>query len=62
MTQYHLSFPNAYDADGRVAKSFGFTYQPYWAVISRTGLLLRAGYGSTDEVELRRTMASLAKQ
>jgi hypothetical protein len=51
-----------YDADGRVAKSFGFTYQPYWAVISRTGLLLQAGYGPPDEAELRRTISSVAKQ
>lgn len=61
VTRYRLSFPNAYDEDGRVAKSFGFTDQPYWAVISRAGLLLRTGYGPPDEAELRRTIASLAK-
>jgi len=44
-----------------MAASYGFTYQPYWAVISRTGVLLRAGYGPADEAELRRAIASLAK-
>ena len=61
MAKHRLTFPNAYDADGRVAASYGFTYQPYWAVISRSGLLLRAGYGPADDAELRRMIASLAK-
>jgi peroxiredoxin len=60
VSRYHLSFPNAYDADERVAKAYGFTYQPYWAVISRTGALLRAGYGPEGEAELRRAIAALA--
>ena len=59
---YHLSFPNAYDADGRVAKAYGFTYQPYWAVISRTGMVLRTGYIPGGETELRRTIDVLAAQ
>jgi peroxiredoxin len=59
--RHHLSFPNAYDEDGRVAKSYGFTYQPFWAVIARDGVLLRTGYGPRDETELRRAIASLAK-
>jgi peroxiredoxin len=60
VARYHLSFPNAYDGDERVAKAYGFTYQPYWAVISRTGDLVRRGYGPADEAELRRTIAALA--
>jgi len=31
--RHHLSFPNGYDRDGTVARRYGFTYQPYWAVI-----------------------------
>jgi peroxiredoxin len=58
--RYHLSFPNAYDGDERVARAYGFTYQPYWAVISRTGMVVRAGYGPEGETELRRTIESLA--
>ena len=62
VTRYHLSFPNAYDGDARVAKAYGFTYQPYWAVISRTGMLVRSGYGPASEAELRTTIARLAKR
>lgn len=57
---HHLSFPNAYDGDERVAKAYGFTYQPYWAVISRTGTLVRAGYGPEGQTELRQTIEALA--
>lgn len=62
VSAYHLSFPNAYDADGRAARAYGFTYQPYWAVISRTGMVLRTGYISGGETELRRTIEVLAAQ
>ncbi len=60
VARYHLSFPNAFDGDERVAKAYGFTYQPYWAVISRTGEVVRRGYGPADEAELRRTIDALA--
>ncbi len=60
--RYHLSFPNGYDGNGRVAKAYGFTYQPYWAVISRDGLLLRTGYGPASEAELTTAVQSLAKR
>jgi len=60
VAHYHLSFPNAYDGDGRVAKAVGFTYQPYWAVIARGGQLVRRGYGPSGETELRRTIETLA--
>jgi peroxiredoxin len=60
VSRYHLSYPNAYDGDGRVAKAYGFTYQPFWAVISRSGVLERAGYGPEGETELRRTIDALA--
>ncbi len=61
VTRYHLTFPNAYDADGRVAKAYGFTYQPYWAVISRAGVLVRHEYGPTSQAELRTTIDMLAE-
>ena len=38
-----------YDKDGSVAKQYGFTYQPYWAVIDKGGRLLKAGYGPATE-------------
>jgi hypothetical protein len=60
MRRHRLSFPNAYDAGERVAKAYGFTYQPFWAVISRTGVLTRAGYGPEGETELRRTIEAQA--
>ena len=62
VTRHHLSFPNAYDGDGRIAKAYGFTYQPYWALISRAGALVRSGYGPASEAELRTTIETLAKR
>jgi peroxiredoxin len=50
--RYHLSFPNGYDGDAKVAKLYGFTYQPYWAVIDKDGQLLTAGYGPANEEAL----------
>ena len=50
--RHHLSFPNGYDKDGAVAKQYGFTYQPYWALIDRDGNLLRTGYGPSGEDDL----------
>ncbi len=58
--RHHLTFPNGYDADERVARAFGFTYQPYWAVIGRDGTLLGAGYGPSGEAELVATIKKLA--
>lgn len=57
--RHGLTFPNAYDPDGRVAQLYGFTYQPYWAVISKDGMLLRTGYGPSGETELVATIRSL---
>jgi peroxiredoxin len=57
--RYHLSFPNAYDGDGAVAKQYGFTYQPYWAVIDKDGQLLKAGFGPANEDELVATIKTL---
>lgn len=42
--RYHLTFPNAYDPNGDVARLYEFSYQPYWAVIAKDGTLLRAGF------------------
>jgi len=47
--RHHLTFPNGYDRDGKVAKLYGFTYQPYWAVIDKGGNLLMTGYGPANE-------------
>lgn len=58
--RHHLSFPNGYDGDGIVARQYGFTYQPYWAVIDKNGDLLKAGYGPASENELVATIRNLA--
>jgi peroxiredoxin len=50
--RHHLSFPNGYDEEGKVAKLYGFTYQPYWAVIDKNGQLLSTGYGPPNEEAL----------
>lgn len=57
--RHRLTFPNGYDGDGKVARLYGFTYQPYWAVIARDGKLLRAGYGPANEGELASTIKAL---
>ncbi len=57
--RHHLTFPNGYDGDGKVAKLYGFTYQPYWAVIDRQGRLLLAGVGPAGEDELVSTVRRL---
>ncbi len=44
VTRYHLTFPNAYDPNGDVARLYEFSYQPYWAVIAKDGTLLRSGF------------------
>lgn len=59
---HHLTFPNGYDGDGRVAKAFGFTVQPYWAVIGKDGMLLRAGFGPSSEGELVGAIQELLKR
>lgn len=57
--RHHLTFPNGYDKDGTVAKQYGFTYQPYWAVIDKEGRVLQAGYGPRGEDELVSTIKRL---
>ncbi len=57
--RHHLSFPNGYDRDGTVAKRYGFTYQPYWAVIDKEGKLLKTGYGPAGEDDLVATIKRL---
>ena len=57
--RYHLSFPNGYDRDGAIAKLYGFTYQPYWAVIDKDGRLLKSGFGPATEDELIATIKNL---
>ena len=58
--RYHLSFPNGYDGNAGVAKLYGFTYQPYWAVIDRDGALLTRGFGPPNEEALAATVKKLA--
>jgi hypothetical protein len=57
--RYHLTFPNGYDGDGKIAKLYGFTYQPYWAVIDAQERLVRTGYGPENESELVATIKTL---
>jgi hypothetical protein len=57
--RYHLSFPNGYDGKSNVANLYGFTYQPYWAVIDRDGALLSKGFGPPNEEVLAATVRKL---
>ena len=57
--RHRLTFPNGYDGNGRIAKAYGFVYQPWWAVITKNGLLLRAGRGPASEEELAATVRTL---
>jgi AhpC/TSA family len=57
--RHRLSFPNGYDGDGAVAKLYGFTYQPYWAVIDKNGRLLTTGFGPPNEEILVTTIKQL---
>lgn len=59
--QHRLTFPNGYDGEGSVAKLYGFSYQPWWAVIDRNHRLLRTGYGPGGEEELVATIRALAR-
>lgn len=58
--RHALTFPNGYDGDGRVAKLYGFSHQPYWAVIAKDGTLIKAGFGPTGEEELVSTLRQVA--
>jgi hypothetical protein len=60
--RHHLSFPNGYDKDGRIAGLYGFTHQPYWAVIDAQGGLMQTGYGPENEDELVATIKTLTKR
>ena len=59
--KYHLTFPNAYDDNGRIAKTYGFTVQPYWAVISKDGVLVRAEYGPASAQALEAQIEELVR-
>lgn len=50
--KHGLTFANGYDGEGRVAKLYGFTHQPFWAVIGGDGRLVKRGFGPSGEAEL----------
>lgn len=58
--RHALTFPNGYDAGGRVARLYGFSHQPYWAVIAKDGTLVKAGFGPTGEEDLVSALRRLA--
>ncbi len=57
--RHKLTFPNGWDGDGRIAKAYGFSYQPYWAVVAKDGNLRFARHGPNTEDELIATIKSL---
>ena len=59
--RHGLTFPNGFDGDGRIARAYGFTYQPWWAVIARDGRLVRAAFGPRNEEELVDTLRALVR-
>ena len=57
--RHALTFPNGFDGDGRIAKAYGFTYQPWWAAITKDGMVIRTGHGPSGEDELTSTIRML---
>ena len=57
--RHKLTFPNGWDGDGRIAQAYGFSYQPYWAAVTRDGTLVFARRGPNGEDELIATIKSL---
>jgi peroxiredoxin len=57
--RHALTFPNGWDGDGRIARAYGFAYQPYWAAVTRNGALVFARPGPSREDELISTVKSL---
>jgi peroxiredoxin len=60
--RHGLTFPNGYDGEGKIAKLYGFSYQPWWAVIAKDGTLQRTGFGPSGEKELVSTIKTLVRQ
>jgi peroxiredoxin len=59
--RHKLSFPNVYDGDGRVARSFGFLGQPYSAWIDAHGNVIRQGFGPVEESAFRAMLARIVR-
>jgi hypothetical protein len=59
VARHKLTFPNGYDGSGQIARQYGFTYQPYWAVVNKDGHRVRSGFGPRDEEELVAVIRSL---
>jgi hypothetical protein len=59
--RHRLALPNGYGGEGKIAKLYAFTYQPWWAVIDKNGMLLRAGYGPGGGEELAATIRALTR-
>lgn len=46
--RHRLSFPNVYDAGGSLARAYGFSRQPFYALVDRQERLVQRGFGPTD--------------
>ena len=57
--RHGLTFPNGWDGEGQIAKAYGFTYQPFWAVISKDHALVSTGFGPRSEDELVNAIKSI---
>lgn len=57
--RHKLTFPNGWDGDGKIARAYGFSYQPYWAAVTRDGALVFARHGPSGEDDLTSTIKSL---
>lgn len=60
--RHGLTFPNGWDGDGKISKLYSFSYQPWWAVITKNGMLQKAAFGPTSENELISTIKTLTGQ
>lgn len=61
VSRHKLTFPNIYDGNGRIARDYGFSRQPFYALVDRAGRLVHKGFGPTDEAAFVRQIESLLR-
>ncbi len=59
--RHRLSFPTGYDEGERIARAYGFSYQPYWALIAKDGTLVLRGFGPDTPADLEARVRALLK-
>lgn len=59
--RHRLTFPTGYDEGERIARAYGFSYQPYWALIARDGTLVTRGFGPSSPADLEAQVRALLR-